>query len=195
MLKQTWVQQDIIYFQVFTNGEQTYLEYQSVENKEETVTSSSFITCNLKIVFKIYYFDWSCWFHITNLKFITIPSEVYMKQSSGPSRCPWRVQFKFTKYVKRLTWNKKYMDLEKLFKKRYSLSIFAYKHLEKMLLGPFPLPFSKLNINTTNGQTLLFWFGIKPTLIKSLLDTTITVKFYPTPNKIIFILIYQKPIE
>lgn len=123
MLKQTWVQQDIIYFQVFTNGEQTYLEYQSVENKEETVTSSSFITCNLKIVFKIYYFDWSCWFHITNLKFITIPSEVNMKQSSGPSRCPWRVQFKFTKYVKRLTWNKKYMDLEKLFKKRFSLSL------------------------------------------------------------------------
>lgn len=99
-----------------------YLEYHSVENKGETVTSSSFITCNLKIVFKIYYFDWSCWFHITNLKFITIPSEVNMKQSSDPSRCHWRVQFKFTKYVKRLTWNKKYMDLEKLFKKRYSLS-------------------------------------------------------------------------
>lgn len=51
MLKQAWVQQDIIYFQVFTNGGKMYLEYHSVENKGETVTSSSFITCNLKIVF------------------------------------------------------------------------------------------------------------------------------------------------
>lgn len=31
-----------------------YLEYHSVENKGETVTSSSFITCNLKIVFLKY---------------------------------------------------------------------------------------------------------------------------------------------
>lgn len=37
-----------------------YLEYYFVENKGEIVISLLFIICNLKIVFKIYYFDWSC---------------------------------------------------------------------------------------------------------------------------------------
>lgn len=69
------VQQDLAYFQVFSNGKKLCLKYQSVENNQEHVSNSLFNMYNFQILFKIHHFDWSCWFVITNLKFITIPSE------------------------------------------------------------------------------------------------------------------------
>lgn len=65
------VQQDLAYFQVFSNGKKLCLKYQSVENNQEHVSNSLFNMYNFQILFKIHHFDWSCWFVITNLKFIT----------------------------------------------------------------------------------------------------------------------------